>query len=127
MELKNVIESWLLAKETEKIATEKRRLAEDRMLSLIGVPENLAGTHHAAAPGYRIKITGRIDKKVDADLLQQAAQENDLMDVLSHLFRWKAEINSSAWSACSDQIKSILAPAITSKPGRPSFNIEKED
>jgi len=60
---------WMAAKEAEKEATTKRRKIEDWMKSLIGVAENMEGTETAEPGQYVIKITGRIDRKVDADLV----------------------------------------------------------
>ena len=114
---------WLGAKEFEREATEERRAIEDRMRSLIGVADNLDGTETAVPNGYVIKITGRIDRKVDGDKLQELAAEHGLTEHLSSLFRWKPELNLSAWKASNSTITTPLATAITVKPGRPSFSI----
>lgn len=114
---------WLQAKQAEAAAVADRRTIEDRMKSLIGVSENLEGTETAAPDGYTIKIVGRIDRKVDSDKLQELAAEYGLSDHLSSLFRWKPEINMSAWKAADESITRPLAGAITAKPGRPSFSI----
>ena len=114
---------WLAAKEAERKATDQRRAIEDRMKSLIGVAENLEGTETASPDGYTIKITGRIDRKIDADRLQELAAEAGLSHHLSSLFRWKPELNMSAWKTADESITRPLAGAITAKPGRPSFAI----
>ena len=114
---------WLAAKEAERKATDQRRAIEDRMKSLIGVAENLDGTETASPDGYTIKITGRIDRKIDADRLQELAAEAGLSHHLSSLFRWKPELNMSAWKTADESITRPLAGAITAKPGRPSFAI----
>lgn len=114
---------WLEAKQAEASAIAERRAIEDRMKSLIGVPENLEGTKTASHDGYIIKIVGRIDRKVDADKLQEIAAEHGLTDHLSSLFRWKPEVNMAAWKAANESITRPLAAAITAKPGRPSFTI----
>ena len=117
---------WLAAKEAERHATDQRRAIEDRMKSLIGVAENLDGTETASPDGYTIKITGRIDRKVDGDRLQELAAEAGLSQHLSSLFRWKPELNMSAWKAADTSITAPLAAAITAKPGRPSFTITRK-
>ena len=117
---------WLAAKEAERKATDDRRAIEDRMKSLIGVAENLDGTETASPDGYTIKITGRIDRKIDADRLQELAAEAGLSHHLSSLFRWKPELNMSAWKAADQSITLPLAAAITAKPGRPSFTITRK-
>lgn len=117
---------WQQAKADEVEAIRRRREAEDRMLSLIGISENAEGTTNAAAPGYKIKVVSRIDRKVDGDLAQELAAQHGLTEHLPALFRWKPELNKSQWDHAAQNIRDALAPAITTKPGRPSFSIVKE-
>ena len=127
-DLDTACREWREAKEAERRATEIRRDAEDRMLSLIGLSETMDGTENAESTSYRIKVTGRMNRKVDTDALREAAADNGLEDHLDALFRWRAEINLSAWKHAAPEITTPLASAITTKPGRPSFSIEpKED
>lgn len=93
------------------------------MARLAAVPSDLDGTTGFEAGQYALKITGRIDRKVDADKLQALAIEHGLTDQLSSLFRWKPEINMTAWKQASPEIVRPLADAITAKPGRPSFKV----
>jgi len=118
---------WLAAKDAEKEATEDRRKVEDRIRSLVGFAETNEGTETAAPERYTIKIVGRIDRKVNAEKLQELAAEYGLSDHLGSLFRWKPEINMSAWRAADDSITGPLAEAITAKPARPSFTITRKD
>lgn len=123
----DLCEIWLAAKATEAEAIQARRDAEDRLLSLLGIPESLDGTENAEAPGgYKIKVVGRITKKVDTDKLQEIAAEHGLEDHLPHLFRWKADINKKQWEAADGSITDPLTDAITAKPGRASVTITKE-
>ena len=118
---------WLAAKEAEKEATEDRRKIEDRIKSLVGFSENSEGTETVDPDQFTIKIVGRIDRKVDSDKLQELAAEHGLTEHLSSLFRWKPEINMSVWKAANEAITGPLAPAITAKPGRPSFTIIRKE
>ena len=122
-DLKELARMWLEQKEAEKVAVDARRKIEDRMKSLIGIAENLEGTETAMPDGFIIKAVGRVDRKVDSDMLQDLAAEYGLLDHLSSLFRWKPEINMTAWKAADEAITRPLAAAITAKPGRPSFSI----
>jgi len=115
---------WLEAKEAERKATERRRDFEDAMRALANFSEQTEGTENIKTPGYAIKIVSRIDRKVDADKVQELAAEHGLTDHLSTLFRWKPEINMAIWKATDESITKPLAAAITAKPGRPSFTIE---
>lgn len=115
--------AWLIAKQQEADATARRRDIEDHMAKLAAVPADLDGTASLETRQYAIKITGRIDRKVDAEQLQAIAIEHGLTDHLGHLFRWKPEINMNAWKQASPEVVRPLADAITAKPGRPSFKI----
>jgi hypothetical protein len=127
-DLQSLSAEWIRAKREESDAAARRRAIEDAMLSLIGIPETLDGTENAEAPGgYRIKVVGRINRKVDGDKLQELAAEAGLSDHLARLFRWKPEINARAWEAADESITRPLAGAITAKPGRPSFAITTEE
>jgi len=120
MMLDSLIDQWRKAKDAEAAAVEERRRIEDTIAVIIGIPEDLDGTVKISGV---LKITGRIDRKVDGDKLQQLALDAGLTDHLSELFRWKPEINRRAWDAASESITRPLLGAITSKPGRPSFAI----
>ena len=122
----DLCQAWLDAKAAEAEAIQARREAEDRLLSLLGIPESLDGTENTEAPGYKIKVIGRMTKKVDADKLQEIAAEHGLEDHLQNLFRWKAEINKKAWESADGVITGPLSDAITTKPGRASVTITKE-
>lgn len=112
---------WLEAKEAEAAATARRREIEDQMIAELG--EQKEGSHTHKLDGFAIKITTRMNRKIDGDKLQELAAENGLSDHLSALFRWKPEINASAWKNAADNITRPLSAAITTEPGRPSFAI----
>ena len=122
-DLNELARLWLLAKEDEQMAISKRRRIEDRIKSLGGVSENLEGTEKLSPEGYTIRIVGRLDRKVDGDLLQDLAAEHGLTDHLSTLFRWKPEVNLAAWKAADDRVTTLLTGAITTKASRPTFTI----
>jgi hypothetical protein len=114
---------WLIAKENEAAAMGDRRKIEDRIKKLAKIAEDLEGTETVTPDYFTIKIVGRIDRKVDADKVQELAAEAGLTEHLSSLFRWTPEINMAIWKASDERITRPLAGAITAKPGRPSFKI----
>lgn len=118
---------WLDAKEAERIAVERRREIEDQLIADLKIPESLDGVKTIKSDGYTVKITGRLTHKVDSDMIQELAAEAGIAEHLSALFRWKPEINMTAWKAADATITAALAPAITTKPGRPSFSINTTD
>ena len=122
-ELEQLSQEWIMAKEAEKRAVTKRREAEDKLTELLGVKPTLEGTESHLVPGLSIKIVGRLDRKVDADKAQEIAAEAGLNAYLSTLFRWKPEINMSAWKSTDAQITELFSHAVTVTPGRPSYTI----
>lgn len=117
---------WLDAKKLEATAVTERRQLEDQMAAEFALPKDLDGTVNHQVDGYKIKMEGRINKKIDADKLQMLAAEAGLSEHLSSLFRWKPEINAKAWNSAADAVTKPLLDAITSTPGRPTFTITKE-
>jgi len=119
-------QQWLDAKAAEKKAMDDRRGIEDQLVKALSISKNLDGTQNVQDDGYKIKIVGRLDRKVNSDKLQDLAAEFGLTEHLSSLFRWKPEINASAWKSADPRITDPLLDAITSTNGRPSFTITKE-
>lgn len=115
---------WVEAKRLEKEATDSRRLIEDQLFKELNLPEVMEGTKSWQSDGYKTKVTYRLNKKIDADLLQEVAAENGLLEHLGQLFRWKPEIVKKEWDAAAPEITRALEVAITTSVGRPSFSIE---
>lgn len=123
-DVEQLAEMWLYAKDTETTATADRRAIEDQIRKIASIRDDVEGTENLALEGFKVKVVSRIDRKVDADKVQELAAEHGLTDHLSTLFRWKPEINMAIWKAADEAITKPLAAAITAKPGRPSFTIE---
>jgi hypothetical protein len=123
----SIYQQWLNAKAIETAAIKTRRDLEDAMVKIFNVPENLDGTVNMDWETYKIKIEGRINRKINADKLQELAAENGLSEHLASLFRWKPEINAAAWKAAKPEITTPLLDAITATPGRPSFTISHKE
>lgn len=122
----NLYQKWIDAKEAEKAAIDLRRALEDELVMDLDISKTLDGTQNIDADGYKIKVVGRLDRKVNADKLQDLAAEHGLTQHLSSLFRWKPEVNISAWKSADALITTPLQDAITTTNGRPSFTIIKE-
>ena len=122
----NLYQKWIDAKEAEKAAMDLRRSLEDELVMDLDIAKTLDGTQNIEADGYKIKVVGRLDRKVNSDKLQDLAAEHGLTQHLSSLFRWKPEVNASAWKSADPLITAPLQDAITTTNGRPSFTITKE-
>ena len=126
MEPSDLFDAWQAAKKAEKDAVDERRDIEDRLITMLKVPGDLEGTFDSEAPGYKVKIVGRMNRKIDGDKLQEIAAEHGLSDHLATLFSWKPSMIMSAWKNSDDSITKPLLGGITTTPGRPSFTITKE-
>ena len=115
---------WLSAKERERQAVEERRVIEDALIQELKIAEAFEGTESREDAGYSVKITARMNRKVDAEMVQELAAEHGLSEHLGRLFRWTPELNMKAWKSADEKITAALAKAITIKPGRPSFQIQ---
>ena len=122
----NLYQLWILSKDAEKTAIENRRNIEDQLVAALGIEKTLDGTQNFETDGYKVKVVGRLDRKVNSDKLQDRAAEFGLTQHLSSLFRWKPEVNASAWKSADPLITAPLQDAITTSNGRPSFTITKE-
>lgn len=123
-EIATLSKKWLEAKDREREAVAERREIEDRLKALINFDENSEGTTRLIAGDASITTTSRLNRKVDADKLQDIAAEHGLTDHLSTLFRWKPEINMALWKKADESITAPLLEAITTSPSRPSFSIK---
>ena len=126
-DLEHLSTYWLEYKEQERVAIENRRIVEDAMKSIIGIQDNLDGTQTEEKNRYIIKVVGRIDRKVDADKVQELAAEHGLTAHLASLFRWKPEINLKAWKDAEPTVTDKLAQAVTTTPGKIGIKIEEEE
>jgi hypothetical protein len=123
----DMVVAWLAAKDAEAKATERRRHLEDVLTEAFAISEDFEGTTTKDVEGYKVKITGRLNRKIDSDLVQQIAAENGTSAHLSSLFRWKPELNMSAWKSADKTITEPLLKAVTTTPGRPSYAVTAPD
>ena len=123
--LETMLVEWRVAKQLEQEATRRRRDIEDGIKALINFDESREGNIALPFDGGRVVITARLDRKVDAQLARQLAAENHLEDWLDRIFRWKPELELRAWKKAPEYVTQVFAPAITTKPGRATFALEK--
>tara|TARA_R110002126_G_scaffold1618_4_gene9495 strand:+ start:695 stop:1084 length:390 start_codon:yes stop_codon:yes gene_type:complete len=126
-QIEELAREWESAKSAEAKAVAIRRAIEDELTELLALPKDLDGSKNENVGQYKIKVTGRLDRKINSDKLQELAQEAGLSDHLGSLFRWKPEINMTAWKAAHESITAPLLDAITTTAGRPSYAITRKD
>lgn len=127
MDIEELGKEWQRHKELEREHKKARRRIENLIVAYYKLPPDLDETTTKKEGQYVVKIVGRLDRKVDSDKVQDLATEHGLEGHLPTLFRWKPELNVKAWHNSSEEIRQALAPAITTKPGRPSFTIVRNE
>lgn len=125
--IEQLAEEWEQIKAAEEQIKTRRREIEDEITELLNLPKDLDQQKTHDIGFYKLKVTGRIDRKVDADKLQALAEEAGLTEHLGSLFRWKPEINLPVWKAAHTDITGPLLDAITTKAARPSYAITRKD
>ena len=121
----SIYSDWLEAKRIERAIVAQRRDLEDEMLRQLQV-DDVEGSQTLKREGFKVRVTNRYNRKVDSDLLQDIATEEGLDHLLPVLFRWKPEIKLKEWQSADESAKQKLARAITTTPGRASFNLEED-
>jgi len=122
MNIKALAADWKRLKEAETQAQEQRRELEDQILAALNLGP-FEGTKSFDLEGVTLKLTGRMNRRIDSDKLQEIAIESGLTEHLSTLFRWKPEIAAAAWKSADETVTRPLLDAITTTAGRPSFSI----
>ena len=94
-DIEYLVRLWESSKLAEADAMQKRRRFEDLIVEALEIPESLDGTENFDVGNYKLKIVGRLNRKVNSEKLVELAEENGLTDHLQSLFRWKPEKDSS--------------------------------
>jgi len=123
MNTSELSKQWLKAKSDEHEAQERRRSIEDQLSEALKVDDRLDAVQTTKLDDFTVKVTTRLNRKVDADLVQEIASENYMGAYLTQLFRWKPDINLTAWKNAPKEVTQQLSKAITTTASRPSFSI----
>lgn len=115
---------WLKAKKAEEKAKEKRFEVEAKIINGLTLP--VEGTTTDDGDEFKVKVTTKITRSVDADKAIEIATTTGRDDLINKLFRWKPEVNKAIWDAEDPEIIKIFSAAVTAKPVKPSISIEKK-
>ena len=101
---------------------------DEQLVELIESPEE--GTTSASVNDLKIIVTGRVTRTVNAELLQESFNNNDLpQDVAKSCFKWKPSLDLKSYrvSIKNQPTKTIelLKSIVTEKTSKPSITIEK--
>jgi hypothetical protein len=127
-DIQSLAERWREAKAAEAAWSDARREVEDQLSELLAVDPQGEGVLNCDAGAYSIKVTTRLDRKIDADLVTEIAAEHGISDdVLRQLIRWKSELSVSNYKRASPELQQLFAPAVTTKAARPSYTIQPKE
>lgn len=117
-----------LNKQADEIKKQKNE-AVIWLIETVGFDSLKEGTTHYGDPDNF--VTFEVDRtyKVDTNKLQELVQQNQISEeTADRTFRWKAEVNVAEWKNLDEDVRNILARAVTSKTSSPSvkINITKE-
>ena len=121
--LKELCARWIDAKQAVTEAATSLETVEDQLIQLLNVDSLRDGTTQVIDGDVRINVTSRPSRTVDDTKLKALAEEHDLKEHLSTLFRWKPEVNLRAWRGADKKITDSLNDAITLTSTRPAFAI----
>ena len=113
---------WLDLKRQEEEAALKRRMVEMRLTEHL--PEQWEGSKTETDGDFKVTVVRRFTRKVDSDMLQDAARQHGMEEYLPELFRWKPEIDAKRWKNAPENVTSALSCAIVTTPGKASVKIE---
>ena len=110
---------WMDAKNAEIKANKARIVAEEEMISLLEVKQEGA-TSHQIGP-YKITLTGRLNRKVDLDILDTLNIPADLIPI-----KTKRELDVTGVKYLENnepEIYKTLAKALTIEPAKTSVTV----
>ena len=125
--IEQLYKQWIALKDAERIAAEQRREIEDEIIAKHNVNLTEEGTETIEDGVFTIKLVRRLNRKVDAEMVQQIAREQGLDDQVERLFRWKADINTKNWKATAPELTGPFVAAITTKPARPTVSVSMKE
>ena len=125
--MRELKERWIKAKAAEASAAKERRETEDQLTSILNLPAQFEGSKTFNQDDLKMIVIGRMTRKIDSDQLQVIAAEHGISQYLSTLFSWTPKLKMTAWKEAAESITGPLMGAITTKPGRISYTITKEE
>lgn len=120
--MQELIAARIAAKRAEDDAIKARREVDAQIAELLRDPQKPEGSISQKADGYKVTVTYKIDRKVDADNLVKSWEKLPI-DVQS-AFKWKPELSVSEFRKLDDKAKLNASKFITAKDATPSITIE---
>lgn len=127
MGINELVSQLYEAKLAEQSAREYRLGLEAALEEKIGVPEDWEGTKTRPVGKFRVKVSRKMNVKIDANRLREQARVNDILPMVDLLFRWKPELDKKKWNAADEKVRLAFAPAMEVTPGKAIFTITMDE
>ena len=114
---------WMDAKNAEIKANKDRIAAEDELVALLGAKEE-GGESHQIGP-YKVSITGRLNRKVDFDVLDKLNISADLKPV-----KYKPELDLKGLrylESNEPEVYATFSKALTIEPAKTSVTVTRTE
>ena len=125
MGINELVNQLYEAKLAEQAAKEYRLGLEAQLTEKLGVPKDWEGTQTRGVGLFKVKLSRKMNIKIDANRLREQARVNNILPMMDLLFRWKPEIDKKKWDMADEKVKLAFAPAIEVTPGKASFSVER--
>ena len=123
LSLAQVLPTWMQAKEDERKAIEHRRSLDKMIQSL--TPEKTEGTYSDTIGHYKVSVTHKLTRSVDADML--GSMWSAMSEQAQKAFKWKAEASTTELRKLQEfrpDDYAFISAAITTKPASASVSVE---
>ena len=119
------------AKQQERSAATARVLAEEQLIALLGqaAPLPSEGTYSEEVGAYRVAVTAKLNRTVDADALARIAPQIP-EQIGRRLIRWKPDVDLRELrylQASEPALYGVVSTAITTKPAKASVSVERRE
>lgn len=121
--LETLANAWRKAKRAENEARAKRVAVEQQIIDATGCREEGSQTHEAGP--YKITVTGKLNRTLDQAAWEQIApQIPEQMRPVS--YAPKLDVKGLRYLQNNEpETFRLIAPAITTKPGKPAVSIKE--
>ena len=121
MQIDGLVAALYAAKQAEEEAKARRVALEADLAAAIGLPDDWEGAKTNNVGAYKVKLTRRMNVKIDPIRLRELARVNNILPTMERCFRWKPEIVKKEWDKADERARTLLAPAMEITPGKASF------
>jgi hypothetical protein len=120
--LSELIAARIAAKRAEDEAVQARREIDAQLAELLKDAQKPEGSISQKVDGYKLTVTYKLDRKVDADELTKSWDKLPI-DV-QNAFKWKPELSLSAFRSLEEKAANSAARFFTTKEANPAIKIE---